>query len=447
MKVTFVHSPNGLQKFSAAVAAISAWIKQYGHTTKLILVETDTTEDEFKQQVRDTEPDIVACTTMSFQWEMLQDLARWVKDVREDLPIVVGGYHPTGSPDIVMTCKDVNYICRGEGEEAMQDLLEALERGDHEAIKTIPNIWSRDPEDPELIHKNEIRPLIPDLDILPDWDRELFNMDELLAASNKASLYHGKFHLPAYTGRGCPYHCTYCCNSELMGMYKGLGSFVRRRSPKVAVDELARCKERYHVDFIEFWDEEFDMPEAQMREFADDYKKRVGLPFAIFKTASLGRLENMQLLKDMGCTRILVGVECGDEEYRRKVLKKPISNDEFVAFFDAVHEMGFETISSNMINMPGETPAHVEATIELNRRLRPTSLFFFRFVPFPGTELYDIAREEGFLPEWQDFWYESKKAGLELPTLPKDKLLELEERFRELQAECEMGNHARSFHG
>ena len=442
MKVTFVHCPNGLQKFSAAVAAISAWIKQFGHETELILVENDTTEAEFKQQLSDNDPDVVACTAMSFQWAFIQNVVKWVKETK-DVPTVIGGYHPTSSPEQVIADPNIDYVVRGEGEGAIQDLLHALEHGGD--IRKIPNLWSKDKDDSSKIHKNELRPLIQTLDDLPFWDRELFNMDELLAMSNKASMYHGKFHLPAWTGRGCPYQCTYCCNTELMGMYKGLGSFVRRRSPKRSVEELVDCTNRYHVNYVEFWDEEFDMPPAMAEEFAAEYASKVGLPFSIFKTASLGRLENLQMLKEMGCTRMLVGVECGNEEYRKKVLKKNISNEEFIAFFDAVHEMGFETISSNIINLPYETPEMARETIELNRRLKPTTIYFFRFVPFPGTELFETAKAGGFLPEWHDYWYESKKSGLEQPTMPKEALLRVEEEFRGLQAECEERHATRSF--
>ena len=445
MKVTFVHCPNGLQKFSAAVAAVSAYIKREGHQTSLILVENDTTEEEFKQELADLAPDVVAFTSMSFQWAFIVNIARWVKDTLPDAPTVVGGYHPTGSAEECIAHECIDYACRGEGEEAMAELLTALEKGDIKATRTIKNIWSKDPDDPSKIYKNELRPLIQDLDTLPFWDRDLFNMDELLAMSNKASMYHGRFHLPAWTGRGCPYQCAYCCNSELMAMYQDKGSFIRRRSPRGNVDELVECKSRYHVDYIEFWDEEFDMPNKQMEEFAALYKSEVGLPFSIFKTASLGRLDNLQLLKEMGCTRMLVGVECGDEEYRRKVLNKPIGNEEFIEFFDAVHEMGFETISSNIINLPHETPEMARKTIELNRRLKPTTIYFFRYVPFEGTDLYRMAKEAGFLPEWHDYWYESTKSGLEQPSMQKNELLRIEDEFRELQAECEERHAARSF--
>lgn len=443
VKVTFVHCPNGLQKFSAAVASISAWIKQFGHQTSLILVENDTTEEEFKEQLQSYAPDVIGCTAMSFQWTFIQKIAGWVKETYPTVPIVVGGYHPTGSPEQVIQSPHIDFIVRGEGEGAMQDLLAALETGGD--LTKIPNLWSKDPADKTKIYRNEMRPLVNDLDILPDWDRDLFKMDELLAMSNKASMYHGKFHLPAWTGRGCPYKCAYCCNSELMKMYEGKGTFVRRRSPKKAVDELEACIKKYRVEYIEFWDEEFDMPLPQMEALAAEYKARIGLPFSIFKTASLGRLENMQILKEMGCTRMLVGVESGDEEYRRKVLHKPISNEEFIAFFDAVHEMGFETISSNIINMPFETPEMAKRTIELNRRLKPTTIYFFRYVPFEGTEMYEMAKNAGFLPKWHDYWYESRRSGLEQPSMPKDELIKIEEEFRALQAECEERHAARSF--
>ena len=103
-----------------------------------------------------------------------------------------------------------------------------LEKGDD--VTKILNVWTKEMADGKaVIHRNPLRPLIEDLDTIPWWDRDAFDMDRLLNDVGKLALVWGNEIMPVYAGRGCPYACTFCANSSWLMMYRGKGRFTRKR--------------------------------------------------------------------------------------------------------------------------------------------------------------------------------------------------------------------------
>ena len=97
------------------------------------------------------------------------------------------------------------------------------------------------------------------------------------------------------SARGCPYKCTYCFNKQYNDNYKGKGQILRVRSPQLVVDEIERVKNKYPLDTVTFTDDIFTLrPSGWIVEFADLYKKRIGLPFNITARASSVKKEEIE---------------------------------------------------------------------------------------------------------------------------------------------------------
>ncbi len=100
------------------------------------------------------------------------------------------------------------------------------------------------------------------------------------------------------------------------------------------------------------------------------------------------------MLKDAGCFRIFFGIESGNEKIRNELMGRKMSNEKIINVFDLCHKYGLETLTANVIGVPGESEEMIMDTIKLNRRLRPTISGVNIFYPYKGTVLGDKCFKE-----------------------------------------------------
>jgi radical SAM superfamily enzyme YgiQ (UPF0313 family) len=434
MRVLFVEY-SWEKLFNAGVAALSSTLKRAGHEVGLLRVDHRTEEDRFLSDLRRLDHDLLAFSCMSFQWPGARKFVSWSRQVTSK-PILCGGYHPTFFPEQVIAHPDVDMLCRGEGEGAILDLASALERGAD--ASTIPNLWVKRGGD---VVRNESRALVADLDTLPYWDRDLFGFDDLIERTSATTIFHEKRVMPIAAGRGCPYNCTYCSNHGLMTLYRGKGKLTRVRSVDYFLGEIRELLARYpQIEMFEFWDEIFGVDKHWLREFAEKYGSEIGVPFTAFLRVELATDEVCDLLARANCKVALMGVEQGNEEYRKRYLNRRMSNKVIVDAFRRFRERNIETVALNMIGLPYETTDLIRDTIALNRELEPDMMFIFIFQAFPGTDLYDLCVKEGYVaPDDQGVmpWFEDTNLHLRQESITHDELFACYHEFRDLQAEME----------
>ncbi len=404
MKILFVYPvpPSRFQipRFQQGVGMVSAVLRQAGHETALETVDRfDPAALEAALARRG--PDLVALSLTSDFFRLGAEITRWIAREKK-LPVVWGGVHPTLAPEESMAVDGVFALCRGEGEEPMQELCAALASGGDPS--GILNLWVRTPVG---IARNPLRPLLGNLDALPYADRELFDFERLLSVLPEAEFMGS---------RGCPHHCAYCVNHALMGMAPG--PYVRYRSVGHLLGEIEAVTRRYPaVRFLGFHDDTFTLRRDWLREFARSYSARFRYPFWCNATARSLVPEVVELLAQAGCYEVRIGVESGDERIRREVLNKNVSGEEIVQAFRRVRRAGMRTYAFNMVGLPTETPATMRETVALNRRARPDSVFCSIFQPYPGTRLYDLCREQGWLTGKSVQGYFSDDTVLDQPTV------------------------------
>ncbi len=419
MKVLLVYPvpppQHQILRFQQGLGSISAVLKQAGHATRLLYVwQSGVALD---QALREFAPDLVAVSLTSGYLATGQAIARQAAAAR--IPVVFGGIHPTVRPEESIAAEGVLALCIGEGEYPLRDLCAALEAGRDPT--RIANLWVKHNG---TIHRNAIRPLIDPLDELPFPDREIFPYAELLRTLPEMEFMGS---------RGCPYPCAYCANHALAALYRGHGPYVRYRSVDHLLNEISAVLARYpQAAWLGFHDDTFTLQAAWLEEFADKFPRRVGRPFWCNSTAGRITPETVACLQRAGCYEVRIGVESGNDHIRREVLRKSATRADMVRAARRLHDAGIDVYSFNMIGLPFETRATIKDTVRLNHEIRPDEVFCSVFQPYPGTELYDLCRERGWLTGQSTGSYFENEYVLSQPGISRQDVLYYQDVFKDL---------------
>lgn len=399
--------------YQLGVGSLAATLRAGGHEPKFVRVP-NLDREKVLGAVRDFDPGLVGFSSVYVQWRYVKQMAKWIKE-SHPLPVVAGGVHPTLSPDECMAEPNMDFICRGEGEEALLELADAIQNG--RPTDRIPNIWTRAADGRVIV--NEMRELTDPLDRLPPPDRECLDYREALR------LQHGNVQI--MTSRGCPYRCTYCSNEAQMRLYSGNGRFIRQRSVANVIAEIEGIVERYpeHARYITFSDDIITENKKWLYEFLDEYKKRFDLPFNMqVQMQTFGR-ETARRLAEAGCYQTIIAIESGDDYIRREVMNRNLTDEQILNTFRFCDEVGIETCSYNIVGVPGETEQSIRRSMDIVRQANPDHSLVFKFTPFPGTKLHEVCVQEGYLKEYEHDNYFSHVGFMDLPTISKEKLTEL----------------------
>ncbi len=360
------------------VMQLSGISKQYGHKSVLGIAK----EQDIIELIQKEEPGLVAVSALSTDANALKPIIDDIKVKFPSLTVIIGGPFPTFEPDMIDDW-NVDAAVAGEGDLVFMDFLKAFEKG--KDFSSIPNILTKK-------KKNALRPLIHDLDSLPYQDRELvYTEDRHLKYLNIKSFM---------ASRGCAYSCAYCFNSAYNSKYKGKGKIVRRYSVDRIIDEIARVKKNYVMDFVRFGDDVFCYSlDSWLEEFSKKYRKKINLPFYCLLRPNLVSQDLINVLREAGLHSVSMSIEAGNEKLRKIVLNRDITNERLIKAFDMVHEAGVYTFVNSMIGLPNATIENELETLELNIRCKPSYPSSTIFTPFPGTRLGDKCFNEGLVSE------------------------------------------------
>jgi radical SAM superfamily enzyme YgiQ (UPF0313 family) len=400
MKVLFIQ--NFLQAYYG-VMSISAVLKSQGHETEVLIVNK---EKDIPKTIKEFAPDVVgfSCTTAMYPIALEQS-----KKIKEQFPILIifGGVHPTICPEIIEE-KSIDIICRGEGEYALLELLNSMEKG--QDISKIKNLWVKKNNE---IYKNDIRNLIEDLDELPFPDRDIYYSKYPYLKNQSTKVF--------FLGRGCPYKCSFCINETYINLYKGKGRYIRRRSIDKIMEEILDVKKRYGLEAIYFNDDTFTLNKDWIFRFLEEYKKKAYIPFTCGSRASLLAEEMVQKLKDANCYCVEMGVETGNEKIRKELLGKTETNESLLNASRLIKKAKIRLKTSNMMCLPGETVQLALETIRFNSKLHADFMNCSLLQPYPLLEITNYATENGFLDTNFDYNALGRLSYFETPIKLKDK--------------------------
>lgn len=376
--------------YAEGLAALSATLKQAGHTVSLVHVTQPPTRKDFVSRLMATHPDIVGFSVRTSAFPSVSDWTCWARDAVHT-PIVWGGYHASLAPERCMDVVGVDAVVQGDGDLALPQLVDAWATG--RTPQDIPGVWWRDGQ--ELRHE-AVDPLVANLDELPIPDFDLFDRSRLIATRTHTAL--------GMLSRGCPFSCTYCTNHAFRSLYPNAKDYHRSRTPEGAIAYIQALRTWYpEVHELRFLDNVFGISVDWLARFGELYKREVGLPFACDHRAELLTQDTVRLLADMGCTQVYLGIESGDEELRHRALGRTMSNELLVQVNERLHAAGIRVFAYNMVGLPGETRATALLTPKLNARAHADDACISVFSPYPSTVLYEASIKDRSVAEPIDY--------------------------------------------
>jgi len=422
MKVTLVdkgHTNLGLEYLSAVlkksghqvtlVKDISGIQAYYGLSKLLhILADSQYYKQTILEDIIGSEPELIAFSVLSDTYGWACEIAKSLKALK-DIPIVFGGIHTTSVPEIVLAEKFIDYVCVGEGEEAMVELLAAMEKQEDTTI--INNIWTK--KNGRVI-SNSLRPLLNDLDILPFPDKEDFYLKYRLS-----EVYS------IITGRGCLYNCTFCCNNLLRRLYKDKGVYLRRRSVDNVIAEIKAAKNRYKIKSVHFVDNIFVYNKEWLQGFAKKYREEIALPFMCDIHAQHIDKEVVELLELAGCAMANLGIQTVSEPLRREILKRFETNDQIIESIRLFKNSKISLYVHIILGLPDQDKEELKAMVRFFNLYRPELILLFSLRYYPRTEIIQVAKEKGILGDKVEEAIDKSKEylpfGIGLSTADKEK--------------------------
>lgn len=341
-------------------------------------------DEEIKTKIKEENPDFVGVSmSLSLYSAQSHNICKLVKEINEEIIVVVGGIHASALPREVLQDENIDYVVIGEGEYTFLELL-----GNISNKNEIKGIAYRDKN--EIVINPKRAPI--DINKLPFPARHLLDMEKYIKL-NKPHYFlsKGKRVAGIITSRGCNFNCSYCASTKFFGKWKGMSS-------EKVIEEIDYLIKKYNVDEIQFEDDNMTFNrERAVKIFIELKKYNVSFCFPNGIIINYVDKELLKLMKEAGCYSVIYGVEVGNKNVLRKIIKKPLVFEKIKELIDITKKEGIFTNIFLMVGLPGETKGNIKETFEFAKYLRPDNVFLSIFNPLPGSELYDVCIEKNYL--------------------------------------------------
>lgn len=368
---------------------MSAVLKAEGHTVE-VFFDDQLHKRRFRRAIARFRPDVIG-------FSVLTPSRSWAAATASELRGLTGAITVCGNvdailnPDAIAATGAFDLVCTGEGERCLTELAAAVDAGTD--WTHITGFWTV-LADGEVIRNPKDQ--LVDMNALPPIDRAMYD---------KFRFFRRSPYLRAYVGRGCPFRCSFCSNTTLTEAYGG-SDYLRKQDPARFIADLEamvasrpnRIKRIFLIDEV-LW---FDRP--WLHEFLRLYKERIGIPFSMhFKFNGGVNEDDVRLMAEAGAVFIIVAAETGDEDLRRNLMNKPVSNAHVLAVGRWMKQHKVYYGSSAFFGLPGQTfEKHLEE-LDFFREFGGFYLWSTFFQPYPGLELTKEPEIAALLPDPPSF--------------------------------------------
>ena len=364
------------------IMTIGAFLKSKGHEVELFDWSGEILDDDKRGSLIDYKPELIGVHT-KISTALLRAIivSDWGK--AEGVPIVWGGPGTSIIPEVMLKEGPVDYLVIGEGEHTISDLISALE-GERslESVKGIAYLI-----DGRYVQTFP-RERIIEMDSLP---RALW--EELGDLSKYFTPLYGRNAVSIVTSRGCPGNCTFCY-SKIMWGYKWYAF-----SPERVVAEMKEImKLDSRISGFIIMDDLFATDPDRVKKICSlIIDEKLDIVWNCEIRADMISEDLLDLMKLAGCKQILVGVETGSDRLLN-IIRKDVSSDDILKATKMIHDANMEVYAMVINGLPTETEEDVRKTEHMLYMMKPEYTEFLTYMPYPGTELYKMAVENGFRP-------------------------------------------------
>ncbi len=350
------------------------------------------TDNQVKKRIKDFDPDIVGVSCMfSSSYERAQHHCQLVKEVK-DVPVVLGGIHPSLFPEESILHDAVDFVIAGEGEIRFRKLLDMLNEGKEDFH--FDGIAYK--KKGKVIH-NVRTTAIEDLDALPFPARNLIDYERYMKIGVPyAPFSRGKRVCQILTSRGCPFNCFFCSTVKFWGRQ------FRMRSVDNIIAEIKYMIDEYNVDEVQFPDDNLTLHRNRTKELFTRYKDEIGLPWCTPTGLMVKTLDKplAKLMAESGAYQVTFAIESGSERVLKEVIHKPVPPKKKIKeLVDEFHQNDVQVHGLFIVGFPGETKEEMMQTLTYPFDIGFESVTFFIANPMPGSALHRFCSERGYLPE------------------------------------------------
>ena len=340
---------------------------------------------------------------------------RYLEHAPPNLPVLLGGVFATFAPDLAMSFPRIDMLCVGEGERALVELCNAMNSGKDRT--KIPGIWVKD-HDGRVIRNAPGDPINPDDNPLPD----LSIFEDTRHLQPRGGKVWRLFQVE--THRGCPYKCTFCNSPDQDRLYEEATGkqFFRKKSMSRIREELLHVIKNWGANYIGFWADTFlAWTTHEFDAFCEMYQD-IKLPFWCQTRLETLTRENVRRLKEAGVHRMDLGLEHGNEKFRREVVDRRYPNSIAIEKIALLGEFKIPHTLNNIIGLPTETRELAWDTIELCRQMPLDTARASIFMPYHGTRLHALAVQKGYIPADLICPINPNEPVLDMPGFTKDQI-------------------------
>ncbi|MCF8506721.1 MAG: B12-binding domain-containing radical SAM protein [Caulobacter sp.] len=338
------------------------------------------------------------------------ETCRAIKDRVPAQPLLIVGGHVSALPEQTLAEEAVDFVCKGEGPVTVVQLVEVLRDGEGEGSGDGEPAWAavqglvwRDPEGRPVF--NPPAPLIADLDAdLHGMTWDLLPMERYRAHNWQCfgDLGSRQPYASIYTSLGCPYRCSFCCINAPFDSNR-----YRMRSPAAVVAEVDHLHRTYGVRTFKIIDEMFVLNERHVFAICDgliDLGYAHELNFWAYSRVDTVKPHMLAKLRAAGIRWLALGIESGSKHVRDGSDKR-LRHEDIVTIVRQIQQSGINVIGNYIFGLPDDTLETMRETLDLAKELNCEFGNFYSAMAYPGSRLYDLAREQGWaMPEaWSGY--------------------------------------------
>jgi anaerobic magnesium-protoporphyrin IX monomethyl ester cyclase len=346
-----------------------------------------------EKEIESLNPDIVASSALATcnTYVSVRTL-EIAKKVNPEVVTVVGGQHFTVlAEESLQAYPEIDVIVRGEGEETLVELTKAVSDG--HPFSAVNGISFKN--NGQIIH-NSPRPLIENLDSLPFPGYKF--VENLLQKYHFTGMAGKKTRYALIEGsRGCPHQCTFCTQ------WRHWGSKWRMKSPKRIADEFEFCYENYGSRFLWLTDDNYGLgkraselgDELISRGFADDmmWFMQVRCDDVVKHADALPKM------RKAGLRWVLLGVE-NDNPNTLDSFRKETTPEDARKAMKLLKKSDIFSQGMFIIGQRQDTAESIAGLREFVNELDPDLAIFAILTPFPGTAVFEEAKRNGWIEDW-----------------------------------------------
>ncbi len=424
MRVTLVQPDTGGSYPPLSLGYLAAYVAARGHEARILDLQVPAQRQRWEKLLVEGRPGLIGFTALTPSIRQAGDLAARARELLPTAKLIVGGFHASMEPE--QTLRDYpafDHLCIGEGEATLAELCERLNAGrSPEGVAGL--VWRSDCRLGSGIRNLEsgiafgpARGRILDLDALPR-PHGFYDLDHYLEAGSFTYQY-GYRCASVIASRGCPFRCRFC---SIPGKYV-------HQSPERLADEIAELLAR-GADGVFFRDSTFTIKREWVLAFCEVVRRRrMRFHWIANARPDLVDDELLAAMKRAGCFALCYGVETGRDHVLDYYGKDHTVADTRRAVA-ATKRAGIRVIAYFMLGAPIETRADIEASVALARELGAERTIWKIFAPLPGCEIYNELKAKGVKLDFEAI--RTDRASYPLADMTET---EIEQRFRELQAE------------